>query len=65
MVSRLVEKFRVHSQEARAEALDSLTTSFLSSRLHGSYEQAKSLILLPPLPPSLSFCVLIYSSMVQ
>ena len=37
---RLVEKFRVHSQEERAEALDSLTTSFLSSRLHGSYEQA-------------------------
>ena len=65
MVSRLVEKFRVLSQEARAEALDSLTTSFLSSRLHGSYEQAKNHVLLPPLPPSLSFCVLIYSSVVQ
>ena len=43
VVFRLAEKFRVHSQEARAEALDSLTTSFLSSRLHGSYEQARNL----------------------
>jgi hypothetical protein len=40
-IKGLVEKFRVHSQEARAEALDSLTTSFLSSRLHGSYEQSE------------------------
>ena len=38
-VARLVEKFRVHSQETRAETLDCLTSSFLSSSLHGCYQQ--------------------------
>ena len=39
---RLVEKFSVHAQLARAEALESLTDQFLSHRLHSNYAKVST-----------------------
>lgn len=39
-LNRLCEKFRVHSQPEKAEALEQLTEQFLSSRLERNYPRS-------------------------